>query len=404
MLGTAIAQILPFAATPILTRIYSEEDFATYTTFFAVATVLNVFMGGRYQYAIVIPKNDVQAIRIFSLSVYITLVFCLIAQIIVLVPKVQEVLKLDSTIYLIPVYLLFFGIWSSFSNLSIRHKKFKINAVSKVFQSFFYVLSSIVLGLMNFLLTGLIIGKITGIFTSWFYLFKKSNIKLKVVKLAKLKEVAQIYKDYPKYGILPAFLNTFSSQAIILVLTKFYSTESLGYFGLTVLVLTAPLALIGVSFKDVFYQKIAFLINAEEDFSKAYVFFKKSVLILFGIGLPICLVIYLLGPQLFSFVFGSKWKVSGEYASILAVGFLIKLVASPLSSVFNALNKLKIASIWQTLYFISTCSTFAIAAYFLKVEVKSLLIIYVVHDCILYLIYLGLQTHTLKSLRKIEKV
>ena len=165
------------------------------------------------------------------------------------------------------------------------------------------------------------------------------------------------------------------------------------------MVLSAPLALIGASYKDVFYQKIAALMN-EKRHREALVFFKKSAVALFVMGLPICLVLYFFGEPLFGFVFGDKWSRSGAFASILAFSFVAKLVVSPLSSIFNATNTLRVASKWQVLYFISTFVTLLYCAAILKLPVEQLLVVYVIHEIILYGIYFIMQHSTIKAYTK----
>ena len=72
-MGTGIAQVLPFLATPLLTRLFKEEEFALYTSFFAIASIFAVAVGGKYQMAIVLPKKDSDANKLLTLSVYITI-------------------------------------------------------------------------------------------------------------------------------------------------------------------------------------------------------------------------------------------------------------------------------------------------------------------------------------------
>ena len=74
MLGTGIAQLLPLLVMPILTRLYSEQEFAIYTTFLAYSAVLIVAAGGRYHIAILLPKNQDDAYKVFRLSNIVT--FC----------------------------------------------------------------------------------------------------------------------------------------------------------------------------------------------------------------------------------------------------------------------------------------------------------------------------------------
>lgn len=397
MIGTGLAQLLPFAATPILTRLYTEQDFAVYTSFFAVASILVIGVGARYQFAIILPRKSSEALKLFTLSIYITFLYSIVLIAAVWILEKNGISHQGIGAYFIPVYVLFFGVWTSLTYLSIRKKTFLQNAIAKVLQAVFYIITGIVLGLLKITLLGLILAKVVGVLASAAYLFRGSYIKIQYTKVENLKAVATTYLDYPKYGLLPAFLDIMSVQGLILILTRFYPTQDLGYFGLTALVLSAPLGLIGGSFKDVFYQKITSLINAK-DFEKAIFLFKRSAVGLFLLGLPVCGIIYFFGADIFKVVFGEKWLRSGEFASLLSVSFLIQLVVSPLSSIFNAANKLKIASLWQTLYFITTFLTLGISAYGFKLSIESLFFVYVIHEIILYTLYLLLQYWTLKNL------
>jgi O-antigen/teichoic acid export membrane protein len=393
-----MAQALPFLATPLLTRLFTEEDFATYTSFFAVASIFAVAVGGKYQLAIVLPKAEEDANKIFILSIYLTIGYALL--IALLLPFFHGFFPkgLQNVLYYVSPYVLFFGIWSAYINVSIRHKTFTTNAFAKVLQAIGYIGAAIGIGVSKFLAFGLVIAKITGTVVSWLFLSYKSPIGFKLFPFRNLKEVAKTYIDYPKYGIWPAFLNTISLQALVLILTKFYTTGDLGYFGLTFMVLSAPLALIGASYKDVFYQKIASLMNAKQ-YEEALTFFKKSALALLVMGTPVCLALYFFGESLFGFVFGEKWSRSGEFASILAFSFVVKLVVSPLSSIFNATNTLRTASKWQVLYFISTFVTLVYCAGFLKLPVEELLVVYVVHEIVLYTVYFFMQHRMIKNYR-----
>lgn len=397
LIGTAVAQLIPFIAAPLLTRLYTEEDFAIYTSFFAIASILIVGVGGRYQFAIVLPKENSEAVRIFTLSVYITIIYSIILFFTAWSVRGLLTEAHSDVAFFIPPYVLFFGIWTSFSYLSVRRKTFLQNATAKILQALMYIMASVGLGTLKLTSLGLIVGKMVGVFASWLYLQKKSKIKFAFTDFKKLRNVARKYAEYPKYGLIPAFLDIASVQGIILILTKFYAIAELGFFGLTTLILSAPLALISGSFRDVFYQRITTHINMGE-FGAATSLFWKSAVGLVILGLPIWCIIHFFGPEIFGFIFGKQWIRSGEFASILSFSFLIQLVVSPLSSIFNAANKLKIASIWQTLYFFSTFSTLGISGGLLKVNVDDLLQIYVIHELILYSIYFIFQYWTLKKL------
>lgn len=398
VLGTGIAQLLPFLATPLLTRIYDEKEFAYYTSFFALATIFSVGAGGKYFMAIVLPKRHAEAMRVLTLSNYVSIAYSVLLLALILAFFYQDFIPIEEYTYFVPLYVLFFGLWSGQTYLSIREKTFKDNARAKVLQSGFYIISALGYGFFGFTLYGLIFAKISGLIASWFFLFMKSTVKIAAVPIAKIKEVAKKYIDYPKYGVAPSFLNTLSAQALILVLTRYYPIDELGRYGLTFMVLTAPLGLIGTSFRDVFYQRVATLFT-DRKYDESLNFFKKSALTLFALGVPICITLLLFGEEIFSFIFGKTWSRSGLFASIMAVGYLAKLVASPLSAIFNAANKLKIASIWQVGYFITTFSVLGLGAIYFKLEIETLLLVYVIHEVVLYVLYFLLEYSTLIKMK-----
>lgn len=398
MMGTALGQALPFLAAPVLTRLYSEENFALYTSFFAISSILVVAAGGRYQLAILLPRRSRDATRLFFLSVYITIAFSILLALIARVLLATSINILGPAIYLVPVYVLLFGIWHALSYLAIRKKKFFQNAVSKIWQAGTYVIAGIVLGQLNLLVFGLILSRIVGTLAATAFLLRKMMVRIRAIKLSTLADVARVYSDYPKYSLLPAVLDVMSMQALVLILSWYYSVPDLGYYGLTALVLSAPLGLIGTSFRDVFFQRMATLVR-NNDPRASMRFFLGSAAGLLATSVPVFLVLHFFGPEIFGIVFGENWTRAGDFASILSISFVVHLVVGPLSSVFNATNSIKIASAWQTLYFVTTFVTLGLAAVFFKTTVEVLLTVYVIHDVILYSFYFILQYRTLKNNR-----
>ena len=66
--GTVIAQALPILFAPVLTRIFSPEEFAVYGVYIAVVMFCTVLSSGRYELAIILPEDDEKAINLLSLS------------------------------------------------------------------------------------------------------------------------------------------------------------------------------------------------------------------------------------------------------------------------------------------------------------------------------------------------
>jgi O-antigen/teichoic acid export membrane protein len=111
----------------------------------------------------------------------------------------------------------------------------------------------------------------------------------------------------------------------------------------------------------------------------------KLFFILLVIMIPFIGFIGLFGEDLFVIVFGESWRVAGEMAAILVVAVAIRFAVSPLSSVLALDHNVKIGVLWQFIYLITITTTLF---YFSSFSIDSLLYAFVVHEVLLYLLYL----------------
>ena len=254
LVGTVIAQTIPILVSPVLTRIYDERGFANYTLFFSIIAVLAVPLGGRYHIAIVVSDSDNEANKLSDISVILITVYTIV--LLFLIDPFYEILnsyyELGLLWYFITFYLLVFGLYNVLLFKSIRMAKFKKNAYAKISQTIFTSINSILLGLLSFLSSGLILGKIIGVFISCFFLREKLYYNSKLINL---KPIIKKYIEYPKNTIIPSLLNIFSLQALVFFVSLNYNENNLAYLGLANVIMAVPISLIGVSIRDVFYLK-----------------------------------------------------------------------------------------------------------------------------------------------------
>jgi len=82
MTGTTIAQAIPIATSPFLTRLYTPADFGLLSLFMNLTVILSVVATGRYDLALMLPKEDKKAMNVLSLSITLTfIVSCLVLSI-----------------------------------------------------------------------------------------------------------------------------------------------------------------------------------------------------------------------------------------------------------------------------------------------------------------------------------
>ena len=406
--GTSVAQAIPFAVAPILTRLYTPEEFGTFGLYLALFSTLATIQTLRYSMAIILPRKDVDAASLVILSVLITVffncIFCFLT--VVFNDQISKLLgneNIGDLLYLLPFSLFFYGIFEVLSYWSIRTKKYAKLATCRVVRSGGVSLIQISFGLLKSNPLGLTIGHLVGQIVSAVLivpLILKNDIGL-FKNLTKLKILANKnkYIDYPKYSVLPSMLDSFTLMAPIFFITKGYDLVTVGYMSLTMRVMAAPATIVSSAIGQVYLQRISKLANKNPKLLNSEVIKtgKKLAILSSGIFLPF----FLFGEEVFSFIFGGKWSVAGHYAEYLCVSLAIRFFISPLSTIFGVTNNVKLGANWKYLYFFSTI----IVLYtMMQYEFELFLQVFIANEVIMYFLYLILILYASKNYKKRIKV
>lgn len=389
MTGTTLAQAIPIAISPILTRIYTPEDFGMFALFMSIASIVAIIATGRYELAIMLPKKDEDSINIVVLSILIAFFVSFITFLIVLIFNAQltDLLKnkeISNWLYFIPLSILLTGVYQSFNYWSNRKKKYKRLASNRIIKSSTIMVSNLGFGLGGFGASGLIVGQLAGQGVALTILAKMSlsdNKKIfEKISKSKIINLAKRYINFPKFLIVAHGMNTISLQLPIILLSRFFDSAVVGFFMLSQRVIRLPMSVIAVAIKDVFRQKASYdYANkgvCEQIFIKT---FKRLIIISF---VPF-LIFFFTAPSLFSFIFGHNWRIAGEYAQILTPMFFLGFVVSPLSSVDSITGNQKFDLKWQSSLFVLTLCSLIIGSLY---NVKIALILYSIAYSIMYII------------------
>jgi O-antigen/teichoic acid export membrane protein len=341
--GTAIAQAIPIAISPILTRIYSPKDFGLLGLYMAFCSLLSVFSSGRYDMAIIEPASDDEAKHLVDGSILLSLcVSGLLFVIIVLFNEKITVLSgnrdIKAWLYTIPVTVFALSSLSIFSYWLNRKKRFRDMSINRIVNSSSNVSISLSLGLLSLKKSGLIIGFGLGQIITVSLLWKKIFTEKIRFNRKMIAAIMKKYIRYPKYLIPATFAGEASSQVPIIQLTTFFDASISGFFTLTNKVTVLPMSLIGNAIGEVYRQK------ASEEYSKfgnCKDLYLKTLGALFLIGLLPLLVLFFFSVPLFTFVFGHEWTIAGEMAKYTSFIVFFQLLSTPLSYtiVFNKSQK-----------------------------------------------------------------
>ena len=368
MTGTTIAQAIPIAISPILTRIYTPEDFGIYAIFLAISAIFGSISNARYELAIMLPKKDEDAINIFALGLILTSSISLLILVLIIIfidYFVQTIGNEDIRIwlYFVPVAIFFTGFYKLLNYFNNRKKYYKDIKNTIIIKSIVLAIVQLSIGFIKTGATGLISGQIiSNIFANVKLLNNIIKDKFLLSKVSKLKilALAKRYKDFPKYSMWAGLFNTLSNNLINILIPTIFSLTTLGFYSLVNRVLGMPSNLVGGAIGQVFYQTAT---KEKQQTGKAINTFNSTIKKLLIIGIPSFGVLFFIVEDLFAFVFGEDWRVAGVYAQLLIPVFFVRFVVGPLSMLNMVFLKNKNGLIFQFILLFSTVLVFVVSKY-----------------------------------------
>lgn len=351
MTGTTIAQAIPIAITPILTRIYTPEDFGVLALFISITAILRVVANGRYELAIMLPENDEDAINIAALGLLVASFFSLFLFFltILLNRNIATLLgnqEIEYWLYLVPFVVFMAGLYNLLNYLNTRKSLYKDIAKSNVYKSVGMASVQLSIGLVKSGATGLISGQIVSQFISNYRLAinAASNYDLKKITKSEIKRLARRYIDFPKISLWAVLANSLAYNLTSILFSFYFSISTLGFYSLSQKILGMPMALMGSSIGQVYFQQA----NQEKQLTgSAIKTFNSTFLKLGLISFLTFTPLFFILPISFKIIFGAEWIIAGEFAQIILPFIAVKFIAVALSNTTNIFEKQIIALVWQ---------------------------------------------------------
>lgn len=345
--GTAGAQAIAMALTPLITRIYGPEAFGLLGTFMAVVSVLTPMAALTYPIAIVLPKRDEDAVKLIQLSLAIALFTSSLVMLIIVIwgktlSSYFNAEQLTKYLWFVPVAMLFSACYTSLSQWLIRKELFNITAKVSIIQSIINNFTKVGAGLVYPLGGTLILIQTMAqavssslLFIAARSTFPINNKNKEDIESKSLKQLAYKYKDFAVFRAPEVTVDAAAQSLPIIVLASLFGPASAGFYTLARSVMGIPSSLIGNSIGNVLYPKLS---NTANNQKPIYPLIKKATLLIASIGsLPFLIVIFF-GPWLFDFVFGEEWINAGKYAQWLAVWLFFGFANIPSVKVIPIIN------------------------------------------------------------------
>ena len=385
--GTASAQALAVLALPLLTRLYTPEDFGVLGIFTAFLGIVAVIAGLRYHIAIPLCATDSEAANLAAVALVSVLATTVLTAIAVL-PWGGQIASMLNTpmvakyLWLLPIGVLLTGAYAVFQYWATRKKAYGRIARTRIEQAIGGVGSQLALGWAGMGAIGLIVGQIISNGAGFIGLARRAwgedRESIKAVNLSGMRQSAYEYRRFPQYSTLEALTNTAGLQVPLMLIAALASSAELGFLMLAMRILQAPMSLVGTSIGQVYYAQAV----QEHSTKRLWVFTLKTLRRLAFIGLPPLAVIAVIAPYTFGLLFGNGWERTGEIAVWLLPFFFFQFLASPVSMSLHILGKQRLALLLQLFgLLLRVSSLFWIPGK----QVEA----FAVSSCIFYMVYLG---------------
>jgi O-antigen/teichoic acid export membrane protein len=339
--GALLSQFIMFITIPVLTRIYSPEEYGIQGLFLSVVSIASVIITLNYHQAIPLEKTSRELESMAGISLYFSIIFTFI----LLVGCVIWIFyggRMEAAFLPIGAFLL--SVILVLEMLCYKLKMFNLQVKSQV--SFAIVGQSlkIILGFFHAfgltLLLSVIIAYISKCLILIIGVNKKinlSNVFLKRNDGVRCTSLMKKHSSLPLYRMPQTLITALAINLPIYVLATNYGLSESGYYSLAIGVLGVPLVLIGNSVTNVLFPRMAEL-NIQD--SSLMFKYACNFMTLMGVitALPF-VVFYLYSENLFLIVFGEVWVEAGVYASALCIQYFFTILSRPVVVAITILNR-----------------------------------------------------------------
>jgi len=337
VIGTIVSQGIAILAIPIISRMFNPSDFGLLALFSSVVAITANILTLSYPIRIILPKKNLESQKLVFISFFLSLGIgsCLLLFSYILPTKFIDSIGLENLGGWLSVAIISGILLSIINTLNYwfnRNSLYKKIALLQILQSIILTSFSLMMGFL-LIANGLIFAQVFAFSISLIIFILFSRLKFDNYNLVELIHIAKKHKNAPKYLYPGNLLDVLTLQLPFLLTTIWFSQEMTGYYRMAYSCLNLPAALFGSVIAQIFYKKFS---QKWPDAKAAKILLKKTWLLLAIIGLPIFLIITLVGEKIFSFGLGSSWKTAGNMASILAIMFFFSLLHSPTSTTILA--------------------------------------------------------------------
>lgn len=351
--GTAASQAILLLAAPILTRLYSPDEFGLLAAYMAAVTILGAVSTLRYELVVPLPRRHDMAANALALTLGCVCALVLLCSIVLLgfspgIAALFNAPDLHRYGWLIPLGVLSMGSYTALNNWAVRRRSFSIIARTKLTQSVGQTAIQIGSAFTPFgtlgLLVGSLLGQSMGITSLLRAFFSKDGNTISHLSRRRMWFLARHYWRFPAVSLPASVAFTAGQQAPALVLFSQFGAATAGFYLLAQRVGMMPATLLGTAVSQSIYSNLA---DRKKDAKAIGQMVRGPVQIMNTLIIAPAAVCAVIAPSVVEIAFGREWGESGHYLRWMAPWVATTITFGAMSPVVSVLGLQKMGLVFQ---------------------------------------------------------
>lgn len=354
MSGSALASVISFLSTPILSRIATPEAFAYLGILMALFNPVSVAVALRLDTAIPLPKSQDDAQSLVWLSWIsasaLTILVALCGSVLLMFGNIRLPELYPPVIRVFPLLMMVCGLVMPLQFWLQRQAAYRSISVSRIAQMLGIAAFSILMAL-----GGLNLSLVYGYLLGWcgyaitlFYLSRRMHLNFSFPGWKTLRKVFGDYRHFARSYALSSFLSVLAVSIPVFVFSRDFDDAQTGFLNLSRQTIYMASSFVAGGFIQTYYHRFA---SSHSESKPLMPLLKRVFLLLLIPALLLLTGGLVLGELLFAWFFGDVWSRSGEFAMWIAPVAALQMLATPLAQVLLVIGRVSLFSLWQMLYF-----------------------------------------------------
>ena len=349
MKGNAAAHVVTLIMLPIISRLYSQEQFGYLALLLSLSGILATIIALRLELSVFNTSSRDELFHSFITAFVVSFILFLLLQCLsfLFLENIATLTGAPQTvILLVPFSAFLLLLFNLLTNVAVIDEKYRAIAKIKITRAAILGVGQVALQAFS---KGLLLAEILARLIGGAQLFLAYvKAALKTLPSFSFVETLTKHQNFIKFSVVSGGFNSACLQLPSIFIAYQFGAAAAGLYLMTNRIIAIPLALFGQSMSQVFSSKLKKIENNREKSKFLNGIVVRSSLV----SVVIFSIIALSTPIIVPIFLGEGWGDVSTYILYLIPMFFAQLAIFPINNVLNMLNEQRLTLAWDCSRFI----------------------------------------------------